>query len=674
MQSDEETGDGMTASSVCFRVKFRRVLIFIISILMSAPGTAIALSQQAPDTDTRLEQLYSQAQEAQSRGDYRDAAEKYAEILKLRPDLAEVRANLGLMHHLLGEYPEAVRDFEASLRSKPQLFVPNLFLGLDLLRLQQPQHALTYLERAQRLNPKDVQPVLGLGQAYAELHEFKKANYWYGRACEINPGSTEAWYGQGVTYLHLAQLAAEQLGKMGQTSVYARRLYAESLDARGWTKDAVTAYQKLFALPSAPSCSHAALGFAYLLQGDSSGFTEATTQFAEALKGNPGCLLARLGMARADIQRGNISTAMEQLAEAWKADPNFVKVNASRLWLGFEPARLEDFERRIRELPSSQPNRALTSFLITAIEKWRQEPIDTGIWAIEPTNGKGAGAPALTTSDQKQTTPAQLYSQGHYTNCSQRLRPRLAELSPSDLLLLAECAYDSGDYRSSFEAGAMLLKVNPQSLPALYWQAKASQKLAVAALVRVGLAEPNSARVHLLVAEAFREVHSPKEAEAEYKKALELEPDYVAAHLGLAIVYWRDRKYKEALPHLQSVLTLRPGDPEASYFLGAILVDRHQYAEAMPYLTAALAGTPAILPHVHEQRSRVYAAQGQTAAALAELKQSLDADADGSYHYELYQLYKKLGDEPAAAAALQKSESLRKREDMRVGGFLRESP
>lgn len=183
MQSDEETGDGMTASSGCFRVKFRRVLIFIISILMSAPGTAIALSQQAPDTDTRLEQLYSQAQEAQSRGDYRDAAEKYAEILKLRPDLAEVRANLGLMHHLLGEYAKAIQNFEAALRAKPQLFVPNLFFGLDLLRLQQPQHALTYLERAQRLNPKDVQPVLGLGQAYAELHEFKKANYWYGRAC-----------------------------------------------------------------------------------------------------------------------------------------------------------------------------------------------------------------------------------------------------------------------------------------------------------------------------------------------------------------------------------------------------------------------------------------------------------------------------------------------------------
>ena len=114
------------------------------------------------------------------------------------------------------------------------------------------------------------------------------------------------------------------------------------------------------------------------------------------------------------------------------------------------------------------------------------------------------------------------------------------------------------------------------------------------------------------------------------------------------------------MPEAQKVLVLKPGDPEASYIMGALLVDQNQYEEAKPYLTSALAGATAILPHVHALRGKVDAAQGRTREAVDELKQSLNADPDGSYHFQLYQLYKKLGNGPAATAALQESESLRR--------------
>ena len=53
------------------------------------------------------------------------------------------------------------------------------------------------------------------------------------------------------------------------------------------------------------------------------------------------------------------------------------------------------------------------------------------------------------------------------------------------------------------------------------------------ALTRAGLLDPDSPRMHLLIAEAYREKNSFKEAEAEYKKAIQLSPDNVAPHLGL---------------------------------------------------------------------------------------------------------------------------------------------
>ena len=71
--------------------------------------------------------------------------------------------------------------------------------------------------------------------------------------------------------------------------------------------------------------------------------------------------------------------------------------------------------------------------------------------------------------------------------------------------------------------------------------------------------------------------------------------------------------------------------------------------------------------HVHALRSKVCAAQGKTEAAVTEIKQSLDADRYGDYHYQLYRFYKMLGDEEGAKTALQESEILRKRRMVTAG-------
>ena len=70
-------------------------------------------------------------------------------------------------------------------------------------------------------------------------------------------------------------------------------------------------------------------------------------------------------------------------------------------------------------------------------------------------------------------------------------------------------------------------------------------------------------------------------------------------------------------------------------------------------VTVAVAPT-LIVPIAHVMLAGVPVGLVQDAPveAVTELKQSLAADRDGSYHYQLYQLYKKVGDEKAAKAAL----------------------
>jgi tetratricopeptide (TPR) repeat protein len=201
-----------------------------------------------------------------------------------------------------------------------------------------------------------------------------------------------------------------------------------------------------------------------------------------------------------------------------------------------------------------------------------------------------------------------------------------------------------------------------------------SGRLAVAALLRAGSGEPNSPRVHVLLGDAYRVRERYEEAKEEYGIAIQLDPKSFPAHLGLALALFNQSKLEQALAELHRALEILPQDAEANFVTGHILVNQHQYAEALPYLKVALSNKPANPPNVHALIGKVNAAQGRTADAVAEMKLSLEADEDGSYHYQLYELYRKLGDQKSAAAALEKSEALRKKNRLARRALLDPSP
>jgi len=628
-----------------------------LAVLFSSTGRG----QVGPGTEDQFQTLVRQAKEAQDRGDYRSAAAGYQQVLKLRPDLAEVRANLGLMQHLLGEYGEAVQTLEATLRQKPELFVPNLFLGLDLLRLKQPKRAIPYLQHAHRLNSQDEEATLGLAQAYAALRQFSAAYDSYSDTVEINPRNGEAWYGVGLTCMHLQESATEQLGQLGLDSVYPRLLYAESIVQQERWNDAVALYRRLVESHPEHPCVHAALGFVYVRQGDSAAARE---QFKKELGGDPVCLLAQLGLARLSIEEGDIPAALKALDELWNVDSGFLESNAPYLWNGLGVNKIEDLESQFKAVPRGvSRSAAVANYLVSAIERWRQQPVDTFARSelFATTSGNLAPADSLTTK------PPILYSQGHYTQCTQALRQNFAKLTPSELTILAQCSYYSGDYQTTFLASQRLVDADLNSRPGLFWRARAGQKLAVYALLRAGSVDPGSYRVHLLLADAHREQQDLKEAEMEYRKALELKPDDPAGHFGLGKMYCDNFQFDQAVPELKKVLETNPTDPEASYLMAEVLVYRHQYSDALPYLKAALQGTPSTVPRVHALFSKVYAAEDRITEALSELKRALPADRDGDYHYQLYLLYRKLGNKEAAAAALEESERLRRGRQSKEG-------
>jgi tetratricopeptide (TPR) repeat protein len=69
--------------------------------------------------DSTPEQLFRDAVEAQQHGDYERAVQKYQELIALRPDVLEARANLGAALVHLGRFDEAIAQYESALAGNP---------------------------------------------------------------------------------------------------------------------------------------------------------------------------------------------------------------------------------------------------------------------------------------------------------------------------------------------------------------------------------------------------------------------------------------------------------------------------------------------------------------------------------------------------------------------------
>ena len=143
-------------------------------------------------------------------------------------------------------------------------------------------------------------------------------------------------------------------------------------------------------------------------------------------------------------------------------------------------------------------------------------------------------------------------------------------------------------------------------------------------------------------------------------RAIQISPHGFAGHFGLATTYYQNFKIDQAAEKLKEALDLKSDDPDASFLMGSILVLRRQYDRARPYLLKGLQGNPNNVPHVYALFGKIDAAQGRLKEARVELEKSLEADNDGSYHYQLSRVYTQLGNKRAAAAALAQSEAIRK--------------
>ena len=106
-------------------------------------------------------------------------------------------------------------------------------------------------------------------------------------------------------------------------SVYATLRAGEIFAEQGKLIRASDAYKSaLMAKSPPPPCAHAGYGIVLLRQKEVS---KASSEFAEELKLNPGCGLARLGLAALSLIQGDTDRAQKEVATLWHTDRGFLQ-------------------------------------------------------------------------------------------------------------------------------------------------------------------------------------------------------------------------------------------------------------------------------------------------------------------------------------------------------------
>jgi tetratricopeptide (TPR) repeat protein len=610
-------------------------------LVVVASTACLCIGRASAQQPATFESLLASAQRAQARSDFQAAAEFYGQAVSLHPEIAELRTNLGLMYYQTGQDELASEAFREALRLKPGLFVPSLFLGLVQLKLKRFSEAIPYLKQAALAKPTDVQTQLGLGQAYAGKGEPRRATAAYKRAVQADPANGDAWYHLGVSYLEQVEADARILLTRHKDSTYVRALTGEIFAEQGAWIQADEAYQKALSVPNSPVGTRASYGFVLLNRRDLVG---AERELNIELASHPGSLMARLGMARLQVEGGNAARAAQEIGAIGKIDAGFLRANASLMTKGLSPPKHAELHRALEEGQGAGEISPETAAL------FRDSPVEPSADDAAPADSAKTAAGA----------PAELNRKGAYRACTDALASRLQHLPLKSTQLLASCAYLTGDYSNALKAATKLVSYPATEAEGLYWETKSAQKLAAHALARASAADPDSPKLHVLLGDIHRHWKNIPEAESEYRMALALRPTDTGAQFGLSLALLAAGRNDEALSLAQTALQKNSDDPEFNAVMGEILCARGDFAGAEPFLKKSLGTKPEFVSRVHALLGKVYAQTNRTEQAIAELKLALAGDKDGTVHYQIARLYLKVGDRESAEQAFGVSEQRRR--------------
>jgi tetratricopeptide (TPR) repeat protein len=337
---------------------------------------AIALAAQEPSA----EDLMNTAISEQQSGQYEAAIRDYRKVLQLSPEMVTAKVNMGAALARLGQYDEAVTAYKSALPSLTYKNPVILNLGLAYYKKGDFADAHEQFEALHKLQPHDVRTAILLGDTDIKLRKFEDAatllspldannsqnldfQYVYGSALiavgrrkegiprleRVGGGtsSADAYYLAGTTSLEINDYdrARKDLEAALALNPKLPNLYTmvgEARDKTGDAKAAEPAFRE--ALKTNPDDFEANLYLGAILYKRRE-MDEAKTYLERALKIKPSDTMARYEVAMLRSTSGDYETAVQQLEQLVKDDPNWLDPHVELASLYYKLHRPQDGAR-----------------------------------------------------------------------------------------------------------------------------------------------------------------------------------------------------------------------------------------------------------------------------------------------------------------------------------------
>jgi len=343
------------------------------------------------------EQLFKDAAEAQKRGDDALAVRKYQELVKLRPDVLAVRANLGAALAHLGRYEEAIAQYRAALAlapghpglrlnlalayykkadlphataefrslhdGDPGNFQVTVLLGTCLERQGHDADAIAVLSPLEAAHAEDLDLAWALGAALIHTGRLREGLTRVQRVAERGD-SAEAWLLAGDTSLRLnffeqALHDVDAAIRLNSRLPGAYTLRGKTLQYLGDDEGAATALRKALEANANDFEAQLNLGAVLTSARDLEG---ARQHLAIALRLQPDSPLVRFEMARLERAEGKLEAAVQDMEAVVRADPSWLQPHIELAALYYRVKRPEDGAREralVERLSEQQRQRDL---------------------------------------------------------------------------------------------------------------------------------------------------------------------------------------------------------------------------------------------------------------------------------------------------------------------------
>ena len=321
--------------------------------------------------------LFREALEAQQRGDDSEAIQKYRELLKLLPDVVEVRANLGAALAHAGRLDEAISEYRTALKQVPDNAALRLNLALAYYKKGDCSSAVPELRSLHTADPSNDRVAVLLGDCYGRLGENKQAIDLLAPLEASEPENLDLAWALSLALIHEGHLRdgmtrAEKVAK-GRDSAEAWMVAADSalrineferarqdldgalrlnanlpgvytlegkvLQDLGDNEGAAAALRKAIAMDPNDFEAHLNLGAVLNTQRDLAG---AKVEIDRALALKPSSAAARFEAARLERSEGQLDSAVKDMETVVRANPDWLQPHIELAALYYRVKRPQD--------------------------------------------------------------------------------------------------------------------------------------------------------------------------------------------------------------------------------------------------------------------------------------------------------------------------------------------